>query len=70
MSNEKIANLIIFSLLSVDDFKLFKEYDNSDPLVIKLLNKYEFHIMPLANPDGYEYSHTTVSEFILFIQFV
>jgi len=46
---------------------LFKEYENADPLVIKLLNKYEFHIMPLANPDGYEYSHSTVSARVLLL---
>jgi murein tripeptide amidase MpaA len=24
-----------------------------------LLNYFEFHILPLVNPDGYEYTHTT-----------
>lgn len=40
--------------------KLVKGYQNFESEVVSLLNYYEFHIMPLQNPDGYEYSHTTV----------
>ena len=28
-----------------------------------ILDKLNFHILPMANPDGYEYSHDTVSVF-------
>ena len=38
--------------------KLLKDYRNNDQTVLSLLNYYEFHILPVANPDGYENSHT------------
>lgn len=41
--------------------KLVKGYQNFSPEVLTLLNHFEFHIMPLHNPDGYEYSHNTVN---------
>lgn len=41
--------------------KLVKGYQNFSPEVVSLLNDFEFHIMPLHNPDGYEYSHNTVN---------
>ena len=39
---------------------MINEYRNNDSIVVGLLNKYEFHILPLVNPDGYEYSWTTM----------
>lgn len=39
--------------------KIVKDYRSGEPVIKDLLNKYEIHIMPLTNPDGYEYSHTT-----------
>ncbi|CAF0839173.1 unnamed protein product [Brachionus calyciflorus] len=39
--------------------KLVTGYNDFDPAIVSLLNYFEFHIMPLHNPDGYEYSHTT-----------
>ncbi|CAF0747937.1 unnamed protein product [Brachionus calyciflorus] len=39
--------------------KLIDSYKNNDLDVVRLLNYYEIHIMPVANPDGYEYSITT-----------
>jgi len=39
--------------------RLLEEYRSNDPLVTKLLNKYELHILTLVNPDGYEYSHNS-----------
>jgi len=35
------------------------EYNSNDPTTVALLNYFEIHIMPVVNPDGYEYSHTT-----------
>lgn len=39
--------------------RFINEYRSNDPQVVALLNRYEFHIIPLMNPDGYEFSHTT-----------
>lgn len=40
--------------------RLIKEFRANDPKIIEIFKKYEIHIMPLLNPDGYEYSHTTM----------
>jgi predicted deacylase len=32
--------------------------NGNDPVVQQWLNDYEFHIVPIANPDGFEFSHT------------
>lgn len=42
---------------------LINEYD-SKPHVKKLLDAFEFHILPVANPDGYEYARSVVSKWI------
>jgi hypothetical protein len=39
--------------------KIVKDYQNGDVLLKSILAKYEIHIAPLVNPDGYEYSHDT-----------
>jgi carboxypeptidase A4 len=39
--------------------QLIDGYRNSDPDIIMFLEKLEFHILPVGNPDGYEYTHTT-----------
>ena len=39
---------------------LIEQFRENDPTVVNLLNKYEIHILPLLNPDGYEYSHNSV----------
>jgi len=39
--------------------RLLAEYEANDPITAGFLNNYEIHILPLVNPDGYEYSHTT-----------
>ncbi|CAH1779378.1 unnamed protein product, partial [Owenia fusiformis] len=36
---------------------LLEQY-NSDTNVRAMVDNYDFHILPVANPDGYEYSHT------------
>jgi hypothetical protein len=33
-------------------------WNQATPFYVNILNKFELHIMPLANPDGYEYSVT------------
>lgn len=38
---------------------LIKEYRSGDSVANDLLKYYEFQILPLVNPDGYEYAHTT-----------
>jgi len=38
--------------------RLIADYKKKDPVAVDLLNFYEFHILPLYNPDGYEYTHT------------
>lgn len=38
---------------------LIKEYKAGVQSTVALLDKYEFHILPVLNPDGYEYSHTS-----------
>ena len=32
----------------------------SDPEITALVDKFDWYLMPLANPDGYDYSHDTV----------
>jgi len=39
--------------------RLLSDYKKGVPKVKKLLNKFEFVIAPVINPDGYEYSHTS-----------
>lgn len=36
--------------------KLVDSYAKKDLDVVKLLDFYEIHIMPMVNPDGYQYS--------------
>ena len=45
---------------------MYRAFDNGDADMLAILAKYEIHIVPLVNPDGYEFSHTTVfSNFFL-----
>jgi hypothetical protein len=39
--------------------RIINEYLAGVPAITALMNKYEFHILPVLNPDGYEFSHTT-----------
>ena len=55
----KVVN--IFNSIKTYSRKVIQDYRNSNPLLVKILQKYEIHMMPLTNPDGYEYSHNTVS---------
>jgi len=41
-------------------FKLISEKNAGVQSTVDLLAKFEIHVLPLVNPDGYEYSHTTV----------
>jgi murein tripeptide amidase MpaA len=38
--------------------KLITEYNRQVPFTVKLLDYYEIHIMPVLNPDGYDYTFT------------
>ena len=40
--------------------QLIDDYKNGDKDVNSLLKKFDFLIVPVVNPDGYEYSHTKV----------
>ena len=44
--------------------KIIEEHITKDPITKKILDKYEIHIMPLVNPDGYEYTWTDVSAWL------
>ena len=37
--------------------QLVADYKDGDDWTVKLLNKYEFSIVPIVNPDGYEYTY-------------
>lgn len=39
--------------------RIVQDYRNGDALLKSILAKYEIHIAPLVNPDGYEYSHVS-----------
>jgi murein tripeptide amidase MpaA len=39
---------------------LVTQYNANDAQVVALLNKFDWVILPVVNPDGYEYSHTNV----------
>jgi len=39
--------------------KLISEYRANNAVTVALLQYYEIHVLPVVNPDGYEYSHTT-----------
>jgi murein tripeptide amidase MpaA len=39
---------------------LISEFRANDPKTVAIFQKYEIHIMPLVNPDGYEYTFNTV----------
>lgn len=55
-AREWIAPMTGFYLIS----KLTSEYSNNTDIK-SLVDSYDWHILPLVNPDGYEYTHTTVS---------
>lgn len=39
-------------------YALLSQYDKQ-PDIKKIVDAFEWHILPVANPDGYEYTHTT-----------
>jgi murein tripeptide amidase MpaA len=39
--------------------KLIRDYRSGNPAAVSLLSYFEFHILPLQNPDGYEYTWNT-----------
>lgn len=38
--------------------QLAVRFQNGDAVVRNLMGRFEFHILPILNPDGYEFSHT------------
>ena len=40
--------------------QLINDY-TTDAVVRRLVDTYDWYVIPLLNPDGYNYSHTTVS---------
>jgi len=38
-------------------------YAANDANILPLLQKFDFYILPVVNPDGYEYTHTNVSKY-------
>ena len=50
---------VCFVLLTqlIDDFP-------KDPKVKELVDKYDWYLLPVVNPDGYSYTLTTVTEFV------
>ena len=42
----------------------------SDPEITALVDKFDWYIMPLANPDGYDYSHDSVRPWAHFTDMV
>jgi murein tripeptide amidase MpaA len=49
------ATVLYFIQTLVDGVK------NNDATIVKLVNTYDWYFLPVANPDGYEYTHTNVS---------
>jgi len=41
--------------------QLVDGYKSGDSDITSLLSTFDWYILPVANPDGYEYTHTTVS---------
>jgi len=44
-----------FAMQLIDDYP-------SDPKVKELVDKYDWYLLPVVNPDGYSYTWTTVTE--------
>ena len=42
-------------------FQLVTKYGKEDRIT-SIVDKYDWYIMPLANPDGYDYSHDKVGQ--------
>ena len=41
--------------------QLIEGYKRGDPTTKAIVNKFDWHMLPMANPDGYNYSKTKVS---------
>lgn len=41
--------------------QLIEGYNNGDARIKPLVENFDFYIVPVVNPDGYEYTHTNVS---------
>ncbi|CAG5131242.1 unnamed protein product, partial [Candidula unifasciata] len=42
--------------------KMLQDYQSREPTAKLMLDKYDWFVVPVTNPDGYQYSHTTASD--------
>lgn len=49
-----------WSSVSTATYLINELLNSQDPQIQNLANSYDWYIIPILNPDGYEYSHTTV----------
>ena len=60
--DDDIVEVISIDVDSTGDiYSVQVSNDFGETTTVDLLSKYEFHIMPIVNPDGYEYTFNTVS---------
>ncbi len=50
-------------IITLNLLQLVKDFRANDQTAVDLLNTYAFHVMPIANPDGYDYTFTGVNAF-------
>lgn len=52
--------------------QLIEGYKNKDKNLKHLLERYEFHILPILNPDGYAYTYAEngVSKIVALVQWL
>jgi len=48
-------------IITLNRLQLVKDFRANDQTAVDLLNTYAFHVMPIANPDGYDYTFTGVT---------
>lgn len=53
----------IITVCLIASAQLASDYGN-DPSITSLLDKMDVFLLPVTNPDGYEFTHTTVSKHI------
>ncbi|KAI1810184.1 hypothetical protein GGS20DRAFT_219614 [Poronia punctata] len=54
-AREWITSMVVEYIL----YQLINGYNNEDELVVKILDNYDFYILPIVNPDGFIYTQTT-----------
>ena len=56
---------LIFAIQLADDYlpqeqRYFSDVSQSDVIIERLVEQYDWYILPVVNPDGYEYSRNQV----------